>query len=183
MHRLFVGIHLPRPIRRQLLDVMGNIHNVRWQDEEQLHLTLRFVGEVDRHCAEDLAAALQHVRHPALDLSLRGIGCFQRHGKGTLWAGVARQPALHALHKKVDQICRRAGIVPDGRAYHPHITLARFSRDAGPYEPFLHDRAELASPAFHVDGFRLYESRLGSEGARYETVARYPLFPSGLPAG
>lgn len=175
MHRLFVAIRPPRAILDQLLDMMGGVPNSRWQDQEQLHLTLRFVGEVDRHRAEDVAAALGAVHHPPFEICLSGVGTFSKRGKGTLWAGVAPQDALKSLHKKIDQACLRAGIAPDLRAYHPHVTIARIGRDTGPLEPFLERWAGLSSPAFPVDSIQLYESRLGSHGASYTVVARYPL--------
>jgi 2'-5' RNA ligase len=175
MHRLFVAIRPPSTIISQLLATMGGIENARWQDDEQLHLTLRFIGEVDRHQAEDVAAALGSVHHPRLALALAGVGQFEKRGRGAIWAGVAPQEGLKALHKKVDQACRRVGIPPDTRAYLPHITLARTGRAAGLADPFIERWAGLASPLFEVDSFRLYESRLGSEGASYTTIARYPL--------
>jgi 2'-5' RNA ligase len=175
MHRLFVAVRPPAPIRERLLGLAGGVQNARWQDDEQLHLTLRFIGEVDRHQAEDIAAALGNVSHPAFAVSLSGVGCFASRGKGALWAGVAPQEDLKALHRKVDQACLRAGIAPDTRAYHPHITVARLGRSAGSVEPFIQHWAGLSSPPFDVAGFDLYESRLGSAGASYDVVARYPL--------
>ena len=175
MHRLFVAIRPPQPILDQLLDMMEGIPNVRWQGEDQLHLTLRFIGEVERPQAEDIATALGGIHHPRFELCLSGVGTFERRGKGALWAGLAPQEPLKALHKKIDQACLRAGIAPDTRAYHPHITLARTGRQTGPLGPFLERWAGLSSPAFPVEHIRLYESRLGSEGASYTVVARYPL--------
>ncbi len=175
MHRLFVAIRPPEPIRAQLLAMMGGVPGARWQDEDQLHLTLRFVGEVDRHQAEDLAAALGGLHHPPFDVALSGVGRFERRGKGAIWAGVAPHDALKALHKKVDQACMRAGSPPEARAYMPHITLARTSRSTGLVEPFIQRWAGLSSAPFSVSDIRLYESRLGSEGASYTIAARYPL--------
>jgi 2'-5' RNA ligase len=154
---------------------MGGIPGARWQSDEQLHLTLRFIGEVDSHQADDVAAALGSVHHEALEISLAGVGSFGKRGKGAIWAGVKPRDELKRLHKKVDQACLRAGIPPDKRAYHPHITLARLGRSAGPAEPFLERWAGLSSEAFRVDSFCLYESRLGSEGASYTVAERYKL--------
>ena len=175
MHRLFVAIRPPRSILDQLLDMMEGIPNARWQSEDQLHLTVRFIGEVERPQAEDIAAALGSTHHPPFDICLSGVGNFERRGKGALWAGLAPPEPLKTLHKKIDQACLRAGVAPDTRAYHEHITLARTGRQTGPLDPFLERWAGLASPAFPVEDIRLYESRLGSEGASYTLVARYPL--------
>jgi 2'-5' RNA ligase len=173
MHRLFVAIRPPREIRERLLGLMGGVPNARWQDDEQLHLTLRFIGEVDRHRAEDIAAVLGSVGHSSFEIALSGVGSFGKRGKGALWAGVAPHDQLKALHKKVDQACLRVGVDPDSRAYHPHITIARLGRNAGPAEPFIERWAGLSSEMFQVDGICLYESRLGSEGASYTIVGRY----------
>lgn len=183
MHRLFVGIRPPAPVRAQLLDIMGGVPNARWQNDEQLHVTVRFVGQVDGHLAEDLAVALGGVRQAPFDVGIDGVGVFERRGRGTIWAGVTSHADLAALHKKVDQICRRVGIAPDGRAYHPHLTLARFGREVGPIEPFLQLHAGLNSLPFRVEDIRLYESHLGPEGATYEAVAKYPLAWSSDTAG
>ena len=175
MHRLFVAIRPPHDIRERLLSLMGGVQNARWQTEDQLHLTLRFIGEVDRHQAEDIAAATGSIRHAAFEIALSGVGRFGRHGKGALWAGVTPHDELKPLHKKLDQALARVGIAPETRAYHPHITLARLGRNAGPVEPFIERWAGLSSPPFPVGNVCLYESRLGSEGATYSIVERYPL--------
>jgi 2'-5' RNA ligase len=175
MHRLFVAVRPPEPILAQLLDLMEGVANARWQDDEQLHLTMRFIGEVDRHAAEDIAVALGNVRHDAFDIRLAGVGCFEKRGKGTLWAGLTPREPLKSLHKKIDQTCSHAGLQPETRAFHPHITLASIGRETGPLELFLQRWAGLSSPDFAVDAINLYESTLGSTGASYTIVARYPL--------
>ena len=70
MHRLFVAIRPPETVRERLLDLMEGMPGMRWQDDGQLHLTLRFIGEVDRPVAEDLSAALQHIRFERFSLAL-----------------------------------------------------------------------------------------------------------------
>lgn len=176
MHRLFVALRPPLPVRSQLLGLMGGVAGARWQDDGQLHLTLRFIGEVDGRMAEDAAFALESVRHPPVEVALSGIGTFERKGRtDALWAGVAPVDALAALHNKINHALVRAGLPPDGRAYHPHVTLARFSRHGGDVSGFAALHAGLASAPFRLDAFGLFESRLGGEGAVYEQVARYVL--------
>jgi len=176
MHRLFVAIRPPRAVRAALLAAMGGVANARWQSDEQLHLTLRFVGEVDRHTAEDVAAALGTVHHPRFHLALDGIGQFDRKGRvDTLWAGVAPHEPLKALHNKVDQALVRVGIPPESRAYLPHITLARFGRNAGPVEGLMIRSGGVTSATEEIDQFCLYESSLSRDGSVYTIVERYPL--------
>jgi RNA 2',3'-cyclic 3'-phosphodiesterase len=176
MHRLFVAIRPPSTIRKLLLGAMGGISGARWQSEDQLHLTLRFIGEVDRHVAGDIHAALGAVHQPPFDLALNGLGAFERRGLAeTVWAGVAPHAPLRALHKKVDAALARVGIAPDERAYLPHITLARLKRSSGPVGSLLESAGGLASPAFAVDHFALFESDLTAEAAVYSMVERYTL--------
>lgn len=176
MHRLFVAIRPPAPIRQLLLAAMGGISGARWQSDDQLHLTLRFIGAVDRHLAGDVHAALGGVHHPPFALALNGLGCFDRRGfPDSVWAGVTPQEVVKALHKKVDAALLRVGVAPDERAFLPHITIARMSRSAGPIGNLLEEAGGLSSPAFTVDSFALFESDLTHEAAVYSVVERYKL--------
>ena len=175
-HRLFVGLDLPGHIKAQLLALMGGVSGARWQREDQLHLTLRFIGEVDRHQAHDIAAALAGLHHPAFDLSLNGTGVFDRRGRPTaLWVGVAPQEPVKILHNKVDQTLARVDVPTEEQAYRPHITIARFGRDTGPLSGFMAENGGATSLPFHVEDFCLYESQLTHGGSVYTIVERYPL--------
>jgi 2'-5' RNA ligase len=176
MHRLFTAIRPPLQIRQRLLAAMGGVSGARWVGDEQLHLTLRFIGEVDRHQARDVQAALGAVHHPAFDLALSGLGAFDRRGQvEVIWAGVTPHEAVRALHRKIDQALTRAGVEPDRRAFAPHITLARMKRGAGPVRHLIESSGGLSSEPFAVGDFRLYESVLTPEGPIYTEVECYPL--------
>lgn len=176
MHRLFVALRPPVEMRAQLLSLMGGVPGARWQSDDQLHLTLRFIGEVDAPLADDIVAALGTVDRPRPIVALQGAGSFDHKGHvHSLWAGIAPDDALRQLHERVDRALVRAGIAPEQRTFKPHITLARLGRQAGPAEPFLGRIAGLASRPATIDAFILFESRLGHEGASYEAIARYPL--------
>ena len=82
---------------------------------------------------------------------------------------------MKSLHKKVDQACQRAGLAPEGRAYSPHITLARLKRGSGPIASLIETSGGLSSEPFPVESFCLYESQLTPEGAVYTIVERYKL--------
>ncbi len=173
MHRLFVAIEPPPAIKAVLLDAIGGVAGARWQDEAQLHLTLRFIGEVDRHQANDIAAALERLHHPPFDIAVSGVGTFDTRGLiHTLWAGVTPHDALTTLHNKVNRTLRTVGIPPDPRAYAPHITLARLNRSTGPLDGFLTQHAGLTTVPFRVESVCLYESQLTRDGAVYEIVER-----------
>lgn len=176
-HRLFAAIRPPAAVIDALLDLEGDIAGARWQDESQLHLTLRFFGEIEARAADDLDAALGRVRAPPFALALRGVGHFESKGRAhTLWAGLAPSRALLALQRQVESAARRAGLPPETRKFAPHITLARLNRSSGPVQPFLRAQAALHGEPWQVDAFDLMESTLTPRGAEYETVRRYRLF-------
>jgi len=176
MHRLFVAIRPPEHIRDLLIDAMDDSPDFRWQNEEQLHLTLRFIGEVDRHMAADLTDALPRIRAPRCTARIKGVGSFDHRNAGALWAGVEPKEPLAALAAKVERVCQHVGLEPERRAFHPHITLARWKgRRTHEVGDFLGRRRGLVSEPFEVDRFVLFESRLSRHGAHYEEVASYPL--------
>jgi len=179
-HRLFAAIRPPAPVIDALLAMEGGpeqfIEGARWQDEDQLHLTLRFFGEVEARAAEDLVEALAGVAAAPFSLALRDVGHFERKGKThTLWAGLALSEPLAALQRRVENAARRAGLPPDPRRFAPHITLARLNRASGPVLPFLAAHGALAGKPWPVEAFDLMESTLTPAGAEYQTVRRYRL--------
>lgn len=176
MHRLFVAIRPPEDIRDLLIDAMDDSADFRWQGEEQLHLTLRFIGEVERPTADDLADALGGIRSGRLELRIAGVGRFEQRNAGALWAAVEPKPPLAALAAKIERVCQSVGLEPERRAFHPHITLARWKgRRTREVHDFLDRRRDLSSEPFTVDAFILFESRLSRHGAHHEEVARYQL--------
>jgi 2'-5' RNA ligase len=176
MHRLFVAIRPAEPIRDLLLDAMDDSADFRWQDDKQLHLTLRFVGEVERPVANDLVDALARISSPPLELHIAGVGRFEQRNSGALWAGVEPKLPVAALAAKVERVCQSVGLEPERRAFHPHITLARWKgRRAREVRGYLERTGGLSSAPFTVDAFALFESRLSRHGAHYEEVASYPL--------
>lgn len=172
MHRLFVAIRPPERIRDLLIDCMDETPDFRWQDDGQLHITLRFVGEVDRPVATDLADALARVRSPVFELRIKGVGRFEQRSGGALWAGVEPKEPVAALAAKVERVCQQVGLEPERRAFHPHITLARWKgRRSREVADFLERRRGLVSEPFEVAGFVLFESHLSRHGAHYEEVS------------
>ena len=137
---------------------------------------MRFIGEVDRHVAGDILAALGGIRHPALEIAISGLGTFDRRGvPETVWAGVTPHEPLKALHNKIDSALARIGVPPEQRAYLPHITLARLKRSSGTVRDLIEQSGGLASAPFRVDRFGLFESRLTPEGAVYTEIESYSL--------
>ena len=182
MHRLFVALRPPAHIRDRLIDVMEGVDGARWQDEDQLHLTLRYIGEVERSLANDLAEALQDIAMPPFEVALRGTGIFSRKGRAhTLWAGVAPQPELARLQRKVERRCQLVGIEPEHRKFMPHVTIARLNAASGPVDAFLAEHAVTRFGNWQAENFGLFESHLRTGGSLYREVVDYPLFPAEQP--
>ena len=176
MHRLFVAIRPPEAIRDLLVDAMDDSPELRWVGDEQLHLTLRFVGEVERPTANDLAAALAPIHFDRFDLRISGVGRFDQKRGGAVWAGVEPRAPVAALAAKVERACLSAGLEPERRAFHPHITLARWKgRSSRAADQFVERNAGLSSEPFTVDRFTLFESQLSRHGPHYEENQHYPL--------
>ena len=179
-HRLFIGIRPPEPVRDALLDTMEALEGARWIDEDNLHLTLRFVGEVERPAANDLAEALGRIEWPRFDLRIEGVGAFDRNSRHhswphAVWARVPPTDALEGLRQKVERACDVAGLGRETRRFTPHVSLARLNRSTGEIGDWLAAWGDLAAGPWAVDEFVLFESHLGHTGAHYEEVVRYPL--------
>lgn len=178
MFRLFVGIALPEPVRDRLAGLAGGLPGARWVDADNLHVTLRFIGEVGRDGADDIHHALARIRAPAFELGLSGVGCFGSGRKvRALWAGIGRDARLAHLQEKVESAVVRAGFAAERRKFTPHVTLARFKggTDGARIGAFLERNGDLAESPFPVRAFTLFRSHLGREGAHYEALVEYEL--------
>ena len=176
MHRLFVAIRPPEPIRDLLLDAMDDSADFRWQDEDQLHLTLRFIGEVDGRDAAAIDDALAAIRSPGFALELKGVGEFGGRNPRALWAGVRDEGPVVHLQRKIESAVQRAGIAAEERKFSPHITLTRLR--GAPRDrviTFLSAHALYASGPFEVNGFVLYSSTLTPNGSLYRPERSYRL--------
>lgn len=174
MIRLFAGLQLPETIKRQLIFCQGGVDGARWLREDQLHLTLRFIGEVAPDRAEDVRHALDRVAFDPFSIEIAGMDCFgPKRAPRMLWAGVRDGRPLKHLYDKIERSLIEIGLEPERRKFHPHITLARLKGRPRRLQSYLVSHADLALPAFRVDQFVLFQSHLGQDGARYEVVAEY----------
>ncbi len=176
MIRLFVALDLPDSVRERLTALQGGVPGARWSTAEQMHLTLRFIGEVAENVAHDVDDALATIRAPSFSLELSGVGEFGGKNPRALWAGVKSSEALLHLQKKVETALQRIGLIPEARKYSPHITLARLK--AAPREKivqFLTHGALFAAGPFPVQQFVLFSSHLSQSGSIYHPECIYRL--------
>jgi 2'-5' RNA ligase len=177
MLRLFVAFPLPDGVIARLRILCAGIPGARWVEPENMHVTLRFIGEVDETTAADIDHALNAIEAPAFSTTLAGIETFGKgHKAHTLWVGVAPNPALAHLQAKVESAVVRAGQPPEQRKFTPHVTLARMTKpEMGRLQHFIEGNALFSAGPFAVDAFTLYESRPGKGGPVYTPLADYPL--------
>jgi 2'-5' RNA ligase len=182
MPRLFVAIDLPEPVVEELALFCCGMPGARWVAPEQLHLTLRFIGEVDGGLFREIQEALIGVAGKAFDLRVKGFGYFPpRKQPRVLWAGVEPADEVTLLRNRVEKELVRLGLEPEPRKFSPHITLARLHETpVGKVTQFLGGNGLYASPLFTVSEFHLYSSVLTSRGAIHTIEASYPLSMAAL---
>lgn len=174
--RLFVALALPEHVGQSLLAIQAGVPGARWMERGQLHLTLRFVGEVDGRDANAIDETLATVLAPQFTLELKGVGAFGGKNSRALWAGVAPNEALIHLQRKIESAIQRLGFPAEERKYTPHVTLARLrAAPAGRVMDYLADHSLYASGRFPADRFILYSSQTTPSGNIYVAEREYPL--------
>lgn len=175
--RLFIALALPEPIRALLAGLTEPLPNVRWTPAEQLHLTLRFLGDVDRARLDLLTARLATIRVEPFLLPIEGVGAFPpKSPPHVLWVGTGGgHPRLHQLRQQIDDAALAAGVDFNVRTFHPHVTLARCNDQAAAGAArWLRRHAAFEGPPFLVDALDLFASELHPAGARHERLGRFP---------
>jgi len=181
--RLFIAIELPDDVREHLVQLRdrlkAQIAGAWYTRDQNLHVTLKFLGEVDERRSSELIESLSKVRiGGAIQASADKIECFPDRGPlRIVAAGFGGDlDAFAALHRAIEQRCQHLGFERETRKYRPHVTLAR----ARPTLPSSVRKiaAETAAsmlpgPAFAVQEFALVQSRLKPQGAEYQTIQRF----------
>jgi RNA 2',3'-cyclic 3'-phosphodiesterase len=176
MIRLFVGLELPPELRLRLSLLCVGLPGARWVDPGNLHLTLRFIGEVDEGVASDIDDVLAKIRAPRFTITLAGAGYFGGERPRSVWVGVEDNAALFQLRERIEAALRRAGLAANTRRYSPHVTLARLNQVAMPrLQAFLSANALFRAAPIPIDRFSLIASYPTKSGAIYEDQADYRL--------
>ncbi len=175
--RLFVAIDLPESVKERLALLCCGLPGARWVDPDQIHLTLRFIGEVDGGLFRDIRDVLATTEGECFSLQLSGIGFFPPRGKPrVIWAGLQRNESLLKLRNRMESRLVDLGLEPEGRKFSPHITLARLKNTPTiKIVRFLEAHSQFRSNPFIVENFHLYSSILGRKGAVHRIEVSYPL--------
>jgi len=179
MIRTFIAVQLEDSIRTRLNELGRTIPGARPVPPEQIHLTLRFIGDIDGTLFDDVREGLTEVEAGTLTLTIRGVGHFPPRGAPrVVWAGVEPVAALHGVRSAINQVLAGLGIPAEERSYHPHITIARLKNSPiSRVADFLTSNSLLQSPPFTVSSFTLFTSTLTAKGAIHRSAATYPLGP------
>lgn len=175
MIRLFAALELPVSVRNRIEELEGGIPGARWTEPEDLHLTLRFIGEVQEDVAHDIDSVLSGLRVAPFDISLSGIGEFGGKDPHALWVGIAKSEPLMTLARKIEHALQRMGLEPETRKYVPHITIARL-RDAPLFkvQEFIAYHNLFTTEPFQLKEFVLFSSHPSPHGHQYIPERTYP---------
>ena len=176
MPRLFTGIELPEAVRWQLAALKAPLPGAKWVEPENLHITLRFAGDIANPEANDFADALSQISLPAFEICVTGLGAFGGNDPRVIWAGIEESGGLDMLQRANERAARIAGLAAEGRAFKPHVTLARLKHGrADAVARYLGRHPVVRSEPFLVDHFVLISSRPNTGGGPYVVEEAFPL--------
>jgi 2'-5' RNA ligase len=184
--RLFVALEIPSAVRQNLAALLAsmrsNTKEPRWVRAENLHVTLKFLGEVAEEKVDTIRRALCEIRSDKpVTLEFRGLGFFpnENHPR-VFWVGTESTPNLKTLAGDIEGAMEKLGFPREKREFSPHLTLARFERPRLPEKLREliadHQRHELGS--LHTNEFHLIQSKLKPGGAEYTTTATFRFAPN-----
>jgi RNA 2',3'-cyclic 3'-phosphodiesterase len=175
MPRLFTAIEVPEAIRQRLALIRAPLSGAKWIEAENMHVTLRFAGDIDGRTADELANALGGIRARPFQLAIAGVGAFGGRDPRVLWAGVEAGDELDTLYRANERAARAAGLEPEGRTFKAHVTLARMrhARQQA-VARFLAENGALRTEPFTATSFVLLSARPGTGGPPYVVEAEFP---------
>lgn len=180
-YRLFVAIELPDLVKDQLLKLRVDIPGATWVKRNGYHLTLRFLGDgIEAAKLQPIKDALAVVTGESFTMQLQGVGRFPsnpKQGARVLWVGVSAPPVLSQLYKQIEHAVNSLGFPSEGRAFNPHITLARLKsfKPDPKVDQFLQTHQRFRTEPISVSEFHLFSSVLSAQGATYHTEMTYPI--------
>ncbi len=176
MPRLFTGLEIPADAADYLAEMRGGIYGARWMNPDDYHVTLRFIGDVDRRMADDIADALDEIRRQPVAIRFDRLDGFGGDKPRAIVARIKPTPDVTELQADHERRLRRLGLAPETRNYTPHVTLARLrSVSTFAVADYLSARGALGAPGFEASRFVLYSARDSVGGGPYLVEASYPL--------
>lgn len=177
MPRLFVAVDLPPECTAKLQTLQTSDLDARWTAPDQYHITLRFVGDADTDQTEQIRSRLEDIDLPSFQIGGEGLDVFPSMRKPrVLVVHVNEEPGLMTLQERIDEIVVTMGFDEERNPFNPHITIGRL-KNSSPRDvrTYLHRHREYKIEPFTAEQFRLYESKLGSDGAVHRVLQHYSL--------
>jgi 2'-5' RNA ligase len=180
--RLFAALEIPAKVRDNFADFLKGLGALasepRWMPPGNLHVTLKFIGEVPPEKLGPIRSALGAVQsHRTVTIDFRGMGFFpdEKHPR-VFWAGMGASPNLKTLVSDIDLAMEKLGILPEQRPFSPHLTLARFRRPrlTEILRAAIRENAARDFGSLRTNQFHLVESKLKPSGAEYTTLESFP---------
>jgi len=176
MPRLFVGLEVPEEVVLHLSGFRGGLPGARWVDPADYHLTLRFIGDIDRRSAREIEDELSEIDSQPIDVKITGLDVFGGDKPHTIYASIAPNRALNELQAEAERCLRRLGLKPEARKFTPHVTLARLrSASVLDVADYLASHAHHPAQRFTAERFALFSARDMVGGGPYIVEAAYPL--------
>ena len=176
MPRLFIAIDLPGTTKDSLAILQNGLREARWVARENLHLTVRFIGEVSEEEVHEIHSVLAAVRGTPFTFEFGELGIFSSAKKlRSMWVGVQDGSSIEILRRQIDRSLFGLGFKPEGRRYIPHVTVARFRCRPTVLPDFMARTGFGTFPSVRVGQFILFSSFLTQTGAIYTPEAYYPL--------
>jgi 2'-5' RNA ligase len=176
MPRLFSGLELPEDIKGELSGLEVPFPGAFWIEEDNLHITLRFAGDIDHRTAREFTEELSRVDLDVFELALEGVHVLGGNDPKILYAGLRASSELDALARAHERAARSVGLAPERRPFKPHITLARLRNVAIPdLTRFLQAHSLLRSRPFLIEEFVLFSSKPKTGGGPYAVEDTFPL--------
>jgi 2'-5' RNA ligase len=183
--RLFLAINLEAEVRRAIMEATSQLRDaaptLSWVDEARLHLTLKFLGEQGEDVVRPLSDSVSEAagRHRRFAMRLGEIGAFPNFRRArVVWMGIGRDPRLELLHHDIELACEKLGFELDGRAFRPHLTLARV-RDRSEEDELRRlaraSKRVVFAEETGVDSIDLMRSDMTTSPVRYERLHAAPL--------
>ena len=178
MKRLFIAVDFNSSVIEQIQNISYGVKNARWMPADQIHLTLRFIGDCDEERFTKILSVLQQIECRTFCIDLKGVGYFPPRGKpNVLWVGIKESLELRSLFNTIQHTLYKAGIPREGRKFHPHITVARIKNriKSSDVIPFLTQNSLFQVEQIPVIRFHLYSSALKPTGAVHTIEETYHL--------
>ncbi len=176
MPRLFAGIEIPEALRLRLSLIGGPLPGAKWVAAEDMHITLRFAGDIDNRTADEFADFLSGIEIEPFEVRIGDLGAFGGRDPRVIYVGVDGGESLESLRRAVDRAARSAGLPPEPRTFRAHVTLARLKgASSEAVARFLASRGRVTADPFVADRFVLFSSKPKVGGGPYVVEAVYPL--------